>query len=210
MLRVLIADDHDVVRKGLILILAKSFPGIDVEEAADGRQALALMEKGSYALVLLDISMPGRGGLEVLKEIKRLRPGVPVLILSMHPEEEYAVRAFRAGASGYLTKDSAADELVQAVRTVLAGRRYMSASLTEMLVRELESNGVGPRHNALSDREMQVMRLLAFGKTVTEIADELSLSVKTISTYRSRILEKLQVRNNAELARYAFENRLVN
>jgi len=210
MLRVLIADDHDVVRKGLILILEKSFPGIDVEEAADGRKALALMEKGSYALVLLDISMPGRSGLEVLKEVKRLRPGVPVLILSMHPEEEYAVRAFRAGASGYLTKDSAADELVQAVRTVLAGRRYMSASLTEMLVRELESNGVGPRHNALSDREMQVMRMLASGKTVTEIADELSLSVKTISTYRSRILEKLQVRNNAELARYAFENRLVN
>jgi len=209
MLRVLIADDHDVVRKGLILILAKSFPGIDVEEAADGRNALALMEKGSYALVLLDISMPGRGGLEVLKEVKRLRPGVPVLILSMHPEEEYAVRAFRAGASGYLTKDSAADELVQAVRTVLAGRRYMSASLTEMLVRELESNGAGPRHNALSDREMQVMRMLASGKTVTEIADELSLSVKTISTYRFRILEKLQVRNNAELARYAFENRLV-
>src|SRR5512141_31372 len=183
MLHVLIADDHDVVRKGLILILAKSFPGIDVEEAADGRKALALAEKGSYALVLLDISMPGRTGLEVLKEVKRLRPGVPVLILSMHPEEEYAVRAFRAGASGYLTKDSASDELVQAVRTVLAGRRYMSASRAEMLVRELETNGVGPRHNALSDREMQVMRMLASGNTVTEIADELSLSVKTISTY---------------------------
>jgi len=210
MLRILIADDHDVVRKGLIQILAKSFPGTDVDEAADGRQALALAEKGNYALVLLDISMPGRGGLEVLKEVKRHRPGVPVLILSMHPEEEYAVRAFRAGASGYLTKDSAAEELVQAVRMVLAGRRYLSASLTEMLARELESNGVGPRHNALSDRELQVMRMLASGKTVTEIADELSLSVKTISTYRSRILEKLQVRNNAELARYAFENRLVN
>jgi len=210
MLRILIADDHDVVRKGLIQILAKSFPGTDVDEAADGRQALALAEKGSYALVLLDISMPGRGGLEVLKEVKRQRPGVPVLVLSMHPEEEYAVRAFRAGASGYLTKDSAAEELVRAVRTVLAGRRYLSASLTEMLARELESNGVGPRHNALSDRELQVMRMLASGKTVTEIADELSLSVKTISTYRSRILEKLQVRNNAELARYAFENRLVN
>jgi len=210
MLRILIADDHDVVRKGLIQILAKSFPGTDVDEAADGRQALALAEKGNYALVLLDISMPGRGGLEVLKEVKRQRPGVPVLVLSMHPEEEYAVRAFRAGASGYLTKDSAAEELVRAVRTVLAGRRYLSASLTEMLARELESNGVGPRHNALSDRELQVMRMLASGKTVTEIADELSLSVKTISTYRSRILEKLQVRNNAELARYAFENRLVN
>jgi two-component system, NarL family, invasion response regulator UvrY len=210
MLRILIADDHDVVRKGLIQILAKSFPGTDVDEAADGRQALALAEKGSYALVLLDISMPGRGGLEVLKEVKRQRPGVPVLVLSMHPEEEYAVRAFRAGASGYLTKDSAADELVQAVRTVLAGRRYLSASLTEMLAREMESNGVGPRHHALSDRELQVMRMLASGKTVTEIADELSLSVKTISTYRSRVLEKLQVRNNAELARYAFENRLVN
>jgi len=209
MLRVLIADDHDVVRKGLIQILAKSFPGTDVDEAADGRHALAMAEKGSYALVLLDISMPGRGGLEVLKEIKRLHPGVPVLILSMHPEEEYAVRAFRAGASGYLTKDSAADELVQAIRTILAGKRYLGASLTEMLVRELESNGAGPPHKVLSDRELQVMRMLASGKTVTEIADELSLSVKTISTYRSRILEKLQVRNNAELARYAFENRLV-
>ena len=209
MLRVLIADDHEVVRKGLIQILAKSFPGADVDEATDGRHALAMAEKGRYAMVLLDISMPGRGGLEVLKEVKRLRPGVPVLILSMHPEEEYAVRALRAGASGYLTKDSAADELVQAVRTVLAGKRYVSASLTEMLVRELETNGAGPLHKALSDRELQVMRMLASGKTVTEIADGLSLSVKTISTYRSRILEKLRVRNNTELARYALENRLM-
>jgi two-component system invasion response regulator UvrY len=209
MLRVLIADDHEVVRKGLIQILASSFPGTNVDEATDGKKALALAEKESYSLILLDISMPGRGGFEVLKEIKLRRPGVPVLILSMHPEEEYAVRALRAGASGYLTKDSAAEELVQAVRTVLGRRRYVSASLAEMLVRELESNGAGPPHRALSDRELQVMRMLASGKTVTEIADELSLSVKTISTYRSRILEKLQVRNNTELARYAFENRLV-
>jgi two-component system invasion response regulator UvrY len=209
MLRILIADDHEVVRKGLIQIIAISFPGTDVDEAADGRKALALAEKGSYSLILLDIAMPGRGGLDVLKEIRNRALKVPVLILSMHPEEEYAVRALRAGASGYLTKDSAADELVQAVRTVLAGKRYVSALLAELLVRELESNGAGPPHNALSDRELQVLRLLGSGKTVTEIADELSLSVKTISTYRSRILEKLRLRNNGELFRYAIENRLV-
>jgi len=209
MLRLLIADDHEVVRKGLIQILARSFPEAVVDEAGDGRSALSLAENGTHALILLDISMPGRGGLDVLKDIKRLRPRVPVLILSMHPEEEYALRAFRAGASGYLTKDSAADELVRAVRAVLGGGRYVSTSLSELLVRELASNGAGLPHKVLSDRELEVMRKLASGRTVSEIADELSLSVKTISTYRSRILDKLRFRNNAELARYVIENRLL-
>ena len=206
---ILIAYDHEVVRKGLIQILAKSVPGISVDEAEDGQEALAKVQKARYALVLLDISMPGPGGLEVLKEIRNRRPGVPVLILSMHAEEEYAVRAFRAGASGYVTKDSAAEELVGAVRKVLAGGRYVSASLAENLARTLEPNADRLPHERLSDREYQVMRMIASGRTVKEIAEELSLSVKTISTYRSRILEKMQVRNNAELARYAVENRLL-
>ncbi|MGE5189710.1 MAG: response regulator [Gemmatimonadota bacterium] len=209
MLRVLLADDHEIVRKGLIQILGKSFPGIAVDEAGDGPTALALLEKGRYALVLLDISMPGRGGLEVLKEIRSRRPETRVLILSMHPEEEYAARALRAGASGYVTKRSAAEELVTAVRKVLAGGRYVSASLAEMLAGELAPASDRPPHDALSDREYQVMRMIASGKTVTEIAEELSLSVKTISTYRTRILEKMKIRNNAGLARYAAANRLL-
>ena len=203
---ILIADDHEVVRKGLIQILAKSVPGTFVGEARNGQEALAKLQKGRYALVLLDISMPGRGGLEVLKEIRGQWPRVPVLILSMHPEEEYAVRALRTGASGYVTKESAAEELVGAVRKVLTGGRFVSASLVETLARELESNADRLPHEALSDRELQVMRMIASGKTVKEIAEELSLSVKTISTYRARVLEKMQLRNNVELARYAFEN----
>lgn len=206
---ILLVDDHEIVRKGLIQILAGSVPGISVDEAKDGRQALAMALEKSYALVLLDISMPGRGGLEVLKEIRSRRPGVPVMILSIYPEEEYAVRAFRAGASGYVTKDSAAEELVGAIRKVLSGGRYVSASLAEKLAFELESDAGKPPHETLSDREYQVLRMIASGKTVTEIAKELALSVKTISTYRSRILEKMRAKNNAELTRYAFENRLV-
>jgi two-component system invasion response regulator UvrY len=205
---ILIADDHEVVRKGLIQILTKSVPGISVDEAVSGQEALARVQKTNYALVLLDISMPGRGGLEVLKEIRSRHPGVPVLILSMHPEEEYAVRALRSGASGYVTKDSASEELVAAVRKVLAGGRYVSASLAENLARDLESSSDRLPHEALSDREYQVMRMIASGKTVKETAEELSLSVKTISTYRARVLEKMQLRNNAEIARYAIENRL--
>jgi two-component system invasion response regulator UvrY len=205
---ILIADDHEVVRKGLIQILTKSVPGISVDEAVSGQEALARVQKTNYALVLLDISMPGRGGLEVLKEIRSRHPGVPVLILSMHPEEEYAVRALRAGASGYVTKDSAAEELAAAVRRVLAGGRYVSGSLAERLAGELKPSAGRMPHETLSDREYQVMRMLAAGKTVKEIGEELSLSVKTISTYRSRVLEKMRLRNNAEIARYAVENRL--
>jgi two-component system invasion response regulator UvrY len=205
---ILLADDHEVVRKGLIQILAKSVPDLSVDEAVSGHEALAWALKTDYALVVLDISMPGRGGLEVLREIRSRRPKIPVLILSMHPEEEYAVRALRAGASGYVTKDSAAEELAAAVRRVLAGGRYVSGSLAERLARELEPSAGRMPHETLSDREYQVMRMLAAGKTVKEIGEELSLSVKTISTYRSRVLEKMRLRNNAEIARYAVENRL--
>jgi two-component system invasion response regulator UvrY len=205
---ILLADDHEVVRKGLIQILAKSVPDLSVDEAVSGHEALAWALKTDYALVVLDISMPGRGGLEVLREIRSRRPKIPVLILSMHPEEEYAVRALRAGASGYVTKDSAAEELAAAVRRVLAGGRYVSGSLAERLAGELKPSGGRMPHETLSDREYQVMRMLAAGKTVKEIGEELSLSVKTISTYRSRVLEKMRLRNNAEIARYAVENRL--
>jgi two-component system, NarL family, invasion response regulator UvrY len=205
---ILLADDHEVVRKGLIQILAKSVPDLSVDEAVSGHEALAWALKTDYALVVLDISMPGRGGLEVLREIRSRRPKIPVLILSMHPEEEYAVRALRAGASGYVTKDSAAEELAAAVRRVLAGGRYVSGSLAERLAGELKPSAGRMPHETLSDREYQVMRMLAAGKTVKEIGEELSLSVKTISTYRSRVLEKMRLRNNAEIARYAVENRL--
>jgi two-component system invasion response regulator UvrY len=205
---ILLADDHEVVRKGLIQILAKSVPDLSVDEAVSGHEALAWALKTDYALVVLDISMPGRGGIEVLREIRSRRPKIPVLILSMHPEEEYAVRALRAGASGYVTKDSAAEELAAAVRRVLAGGRYVSGSLAERLAGELKPSAGRMPHETLSDREYQVMRMLAAGKTVKEIGEELSLSVKTISTYRSRVLEKMRLRNNAEIARYAVENRL--
>ncbi|HJX15194.1 MAG TPA: response regulator transcription factor [Candidatus Deferrimicrobiaceae bacterium] len=207
--KILIADDHPVVRKGLMNILMEADPGISVDEAGSGQEALARVLQESYALVLMDISMPGRGGLEVLKEIKSAHPRLPVLMLSMHPEEEYAVRAFRAGASGYLTKDSAAKELVGAIGKVLAGGRYVSASLAEKLAIEMDVDAGKPPHETLSDREYQVLRMIASGKTVSEIAQELSLSIKTISTYRSRILEKMRAKNNAELTRYVFENRLL-
>ena len=209
MRRILIADDHAVVRNGLTKILKEADPGICVDEAEKGQEALAKVLQASYEMVLMDISMPGRGGLEVLKEIKSHRPNLPVLMLSMHPEEEYAVRALRAGASGYVTKDSAAAELVGAIRKVLGGGRYVSASLAEKLAFEMEPDAGKLPHETLSDREFQVLRMIASGKTVTEIAQELSLSVKTISTYRSRILEKMRLKNNSELTRYAFANLLV-
>jgi len=207
--KILVADDHAVVRKGLVKILKESDAGLCVDEAGYGQEALARVLHTRYELVLMDISMPGRGGLDVLREIKRHRPRLPVLMLSMHPEEEYALRALRAGASGYVTKDSAAEELVGAIRKVLSGGRYVSASLAEKLAFEMDADAEKPAHETLSDREYQVLRMIASGKTVSEIAQELSLSVKTISTYRSRILEKMGAKNNAELTRYAFENRLV-
>ncbi len=209
MLKILIADDHAIVRKGLMKILKESDNGISVDEAGHGQEALARVLQTRYELVLMDISMPGRGGLDVLKEMKSHRPQLPVLMLSMHPEEEYAIRALRAGASGYVTKDSAAEELVGAIRKVLSGGRYVSSSLAEKLAFEMEADAGKLPHETLSDREYQVLRMIASGKTVTEIGQELSLSVKTISTYRSRILEKMRAKNNAELTRYAFANRLV-
>jgi len=209
MIKILIADDHAIVRKGLVQILADSPDTIVVDEASDGNEALGKADDGDFDLVLLDISMPGRGGLDVLKELKSRKPGLPVLILSMHPEEQYAVRALRSGASGYLTKGSASDDLLHAINKVLSGGKYISSSLAERLADVLDNNAEKAPHEILSNREYQVMRMIGAGKTVTEVAAEMSLSVKTISTFRARILNKMKLKNNSELTRYVIQNNLV-
>jgi two-component system invasion response regulator UvrY len=208
-MRILIADDHAVVRRGIRGILAEHFSKATFAEAQDAREALEEISKHDWSLVILDISMPGRSGMDVLGELKRMRPRVPVLVLSVHPEEQFARRALKAGASGYLTKESLPEELVKAVRKVLSGSRYVSASLAEKLVWELDREVDKPLHDVLSDREFQILCLLASGKTVKEIGEELALSVKTVSTYRTRIIEKTGLRNNAEMIRYAIQNKLV-
>ncbi len=211
MIRILIVDDHTIVHRGLRQIVAEESDMVVAGEARTGQEGLALVQAQPWDLVVLDVSMPGRGGLDVLKELKQVRPKLPVLVLSMYPEEQYALRAMRLGASGYMTKESAPEELIGAIRKVVAGGRYVSASLAETLAGSLvaDRQGERPLHETLSDREYHVLRLIASGKTVTEIADELALSVKTISTYRSRVLEKMCMKTNAELTHYAISNRLV-
>lgn len=207
-LRILIVDDHAVLRRGLREIVEEEFPGAQVGEAHNGPVALEHVRKGDWQAVVLDISLPGMSGLDVLKEIKNMRPGLAVLVLSMHPEEQYAVRVLKAGAAGYLTKETAPEELVEAIRKAVAGGKYVSASLAERLAAGLRTGFDGPPHEILSDREFEVLRRIGAGKTVSEIAEELALSVKTISTYRARVLEKMRMRTNAELMRYAMENQL--
>jgi len=197
------------VRHGLRQILAEDFKRAAFGEARNAQEALDLVWKENWDVVVLDITMPGRSGLEVLREIKKSCPKLHVLVLSMHPENQFAVRVLKRGASGYMTKESAGDELVGAVKKVLAGGRYVSASLAEKLASYLSSDAQKPAQELLSDREFQVLRLIASGKIVSEIARELSLSVKTISTYRTRILEKMGLRNNAELMHYAMQHQLV-
>lgn len=208
-MKILLADDHAVVRKGLKQILADEFKRAIFGEARNATEALDLIWKEHWDVVVLDITMPGRSGLEVLREIKRHKPRTPVLVLSMHPENQFAVRVLKRGASGYMTKESAPDELVGAIRKVLAGGRYVSTSLAEKLATYVSDDAQKPPQELLSDREFQVLRLIAAGKIVSEIAKELSLSVKTISTYRTRILEKMGLRNNAELMHYAMQHQLV-
>ncbi|HOC60821.1 MAG: response regulator transcription factor [Syntrophaceae bacterium] len=209
MIRILVADDHAVVRQGVMQILADVRDMLVKDEAQNSTETLEKVLKYEYDVVLLDISMPGRSGLEVLEDIKNQRPKLAVLILSMHPEEQYAVRALRAGASGYLTKASAPQELIGAIRKVAQGGKYVTASLAEKLADELEVNAEKPPHERLSNREHQVMILLASGKSVSDIADELCLSVKTISTYRARVLSKMSLKKNAELTLYAVHNQLI-
>jgi two-component system, NarL family, invasion response regulator UvrY len=208
-MRILLADDHAVVRSGVRQILADDFKQAVFGEARNAQEALDLVWKENWDVVVLDITLPGRSGLEVLREIRKSKPKLPVLVLSMHPENQFAVRVLKRGASGYMTKESAPEELVGAIQKVLAGGRYVSASLAEKLAADLSSDAQKPAQELLSDREFQVLRLIASGKIVSEIAQELSLSVKTISTYRTRILEKMRLRNNAELMHYAMQHQLV-
>lgn len=207
-MKVLIADDHTVVRRGLREILAEEFSRLEVGEARNAPEALRLASEQSWDIIVLDISMPGRSGIEVLKDLKRLCPKTPVLILTSHPEEQYAIRVLRAGAAGYMTKESAPEHLIAAVRKVTGGGRYISPALAELLAATVGGDSARMPHEILSDREYQVLCLIASGKTVGQIGDELGLSVKTISTYRARLLEKMGMKTNAELTRYAISNNL--
>lgn len=209
MIRVLIADDHAIVRRGLKQILADTTDIVVAGEAADGRQALDQVQAQAFDALVLDITMPGRGGLEILKDIKRLKPALPVLVLSMHAEEQYATRMLRAGAAGYLNKESAPEELVKAIRKVYSGGKYVSAAQAERMVGELQSDATKQPHELLSDREYEILCLIASGKTASQIARELALSVKTVSTYRARILEKMNLSTNAQLTHYAIKSGLV-
>ena len=209
MIKILIADDHAIVREGLKRIVAETADMVVADEATNGHEVLEKIRNNEYNVVILDISMPGRGGVDILKQLKGQRPHLPILILSMHPEEQYAVRVLKAGAAGYLTKESAPDELITAIKRVSSGRKYVSSSLAEKLAFDLERHTELPYHETLSDREYQVLCMIASGKRAQEIAEELCLSVKTVSTYRSRILEKMKMKNNAELMRYAIKHELV-
>jgi two-component system invasion response regulator UvrY len=209
MIRILIADDHAVVREGLKQILSGTRDLIVADEASNATEVMEKIHKNHFDVLILDISMPGRSGLDILKEIKEQKPKLQVLVLSMYPEEQYAVRVLKAGAAGYLTKESAPSKLITAIRHISYGRKYVNAMLAEKIAFDLQEESKKPLHENLSNREFQVFRMIISGKTVKEIAQILSLSDKTISTYRSRILEKMGMKNNIELTRYAVEQRLI-
>ena len=208
-MRILIADDHAVFRRGLRETISEAFPRVTFGEARTAEETLESVRRHDWEILILDISMPGKSGLDILNDLKRLRPKLPILLLSMHPEEQFARRALKSGAAGYLTKESVPEELKEAVRKVVNGGRYVSATFAEKLAVDLTEGADIPIHELLSDREFQVLRMIASGKTVKEIADEIALSVKTVSTYRARILEKTGMRTNAELIRYALQTQLV-
>jgi DNA-binding NarL/FixJ family response regulator len=207
--KILVVDDHYVVRQGLKMILAEHLPAASFGDASTAQEALDLAWKESWDIVLLDVSMPGRGGLDVLKDLRQHFPKLPIIVISMHPEEQFALRVLKLGASSYIRKDSAAQELIKGVDAALRGAKYITPTIAEQLATNLERDQEGPIHEELSDREYQVMCLLASGKTVKEAGSELSLSVKTISTYRSRIMEKMKMQNNSQLMRYAVRHGLI-
>ncbi len=207
--RIIIADDHVIFREGLKQVIATTANMIVADEAGTGQELLQKVQEHDYDLVILDISMPGRNGLDTLIDLKRLRPKLPVLVLSMHPEEQYALRAYKSGASGYLTKGSPTSELIDALQKLALGKKYVSADLAESMVSGLGEPTQTEIQHSLSNREYQVLCMIASGKPVGKVAEELSLSVKTISTYRSHILRKLNMHNNSELTRFAIENNLV-
>lgn len=208
-MRILLADDHAIVRKGLKQILLEAYPTAVIEETSDAEELAkkALFEE--WDVVICDLSMPGRSGLDALKQIKQSFPKLPVLIMSMYPEDQYATRVLKAGASGYLSKSSIHDELVKAVEAVLRGKKYITPAIAEQLLESFQTEGNEHPHHLLSDREFDVFKLLASGKTNLEIADQLSISTTTVSTYRARILEKMHLRSNTELTRYALEKNLI-
>ncbi|MBY0578627.1 MAG: response regulator transcription factor [Burkholderiales bacterium] len=210
MIKVLIVDDHAIVRQGLRRILAETPDMTVTGEAENGVEALRKIREGEWDVVLLDVSMPGRNGVDTLKQIMSENRGIRVLILSMYPEDQYAVRLLKVGAVGYMTKETAPEELVEAIRKVAQGKKYISPTLAELLLVELGVDSEKPLHETLSDREYQVFRLIGSGKTVSEIASQMSLSVKTISTHRAHILEKMKLKNNAELTLYVIQNGLIN
>jgi DNA-binding NarL/FixJ family response regulator len=203
-MRILIADDHGVVRRGLREILADALPDTEFSEAVNGDEVLSQLGKSAIALLVLDINMPGRSGMDVLRDVK-----LPVIILSVHPEDQYGVRCLRAGASAYINKESAPEELAIATKKILSGGHYISTSLQEKLIANLDEPVDKPLHELLSDREHEVMRMIAAGVPLTDIGERLHVSVKTISTYRARILEKMQMKSNAELTRYAMTHGLI-
>lgn len=208
MIRVLIADDHTIVREGLKQVLAATDDVVVAGEAADGQDALEQVRNNEWDIVVLDMSMPGISGIDLIKRIKQVKPKLPLLVLSMHREDQFAVRALKAGASGYLTKESAAEQLVSAIRRVAGGGKHISRALAEKLAYEIDPFEEKPPHELLSDREYQVFQMLVAGKHITEIAAELSLSAKTISTHKLRLMQKLNVSNNAELMHYAITRHL--
>lgn len=209
-IRVLIADDHSVVRQGLKQILSETDDLVVAGEASNGVAVMQMVREGNWDVVLMDVSMPDRNGIDALKLIKKEYPRLPVLVLSMHPEEHYAVRALKAGAAGYLTKQGAPELLVSAIRQVAAGKKYVSAAVAEELANAiLDDDDERPPHEKLSDREYQTLVMISSGKTISQIADELSLSVKTVSVYRARLLEKMKMKNNAELTHYGLKHGLV-
>ncbi|MCB1963794.1 MAG: response regulator transcription factor [Rhodocyclaceae bacterium] len=208
-IRVMIADDHAIVRQGLRQILSDTDDMEVAGEACNGVEALQLSRDGEWDVVLMDVSMPDRNGIDALKLIKKEQPRLPVLILSMYPEDQYAIRALKAGAAGYLTKQSAPDQLVTAIRQVASGKKYVSATLAMELADAIGEDSDRPLHEKLSDREYQTLCMIASGKTLTQIAEELNLSVKTVSVYRARLLEKMHLSNNAELTHYGLKFKLV-
>jgi len=209
MIRVLIVDDHAILRRGLRALLSDEFHGAAFGEAADAVEALEQLRKKEWDVALLDMTMPGKSGLELLKEIKVEWPKLPILVLSGHSEDQFAIRVLKAGGAGYMTKESAPEELAKAIHKILAGGRYVSTALAEKLALGVKKDLTLTPHETLSDREYEVMSGIGSGKTVREIAEELSLSAKTISTYRARVLEKLGVKNSAEIVQYAIRNGLV-
>lgn len=209
-MRVLIIDDHAIVRRGMISLLREHFEDVEVAEAGDAKEGMAtLTGDGSWDLVAVDISMPGRNGLELIQDIRKEQPTLPILVISTHAEKDYALRALKSGASGYVSKQSAADVLVTAVQRVLDGRRYISPALAEQLAGAIAGESPGASHETLSNRELQVLQLIATGKTIKEISADLALSEKTVATYRGRIAEKMGLSTNVELTRYAMQHGLV-